>query len=670
MNTAKIYPKQRELIHNLHYMNISKDENMDNLKPDKSKLDLGDEQLVNENEKKLSPNSDTLEALSYAASIIASIRQPLLILDKDLNVKSANNNFYKTFLVNELEVLGRSIFEIENGQWNIPELRHLLEKVLPQKIKVKDLEVIGIFNNLRKRIMLLNANEIINKSTTEKLILLAIEDVSERRQLEEKEKDLNEIFMNMVVNAPVAMMVLRGPSHIVDIINAPALKLLGKTDVELLKLRLVKAIPTLVNSEYLEILNRVFRTGERYEATEQKVNLKHLGKYAVCYLNLVFDPFKNNLGSITGVVAICNDVTAQVTARKKIEENELKFQLIADFMPEKIWTTKADGNTDYFNKRFLEYSGLNFEEIQKWGWQKIIHLDDWPENERLWKESVSTGKDFEFMHRFLNTKGEYRWHLSRSLPLKDEAGNILMWVGASTEIHSVKEEEEKRANFIKMVSHELKTPVTSIKGYVQLLQMLIENDKDINLPEPATSSLIRINNLVDRLTRLIREMLDLSRLDSGQMEFHEENFNLLNLIIETVKDMQQTNPKHIIKITEEFACEVKGDKNQLEQLMVNLIGNAIKYSKEGSQILISVKQQSDFDVEVSVKDEGIGIEPKDQAKIFERFYRVSGKNEMTYPGFGIGLFICKEIVERHGGTISLQSEKNEGAVFTFTLPLK
>ena len=651
-------------------MNISKDENMDNLKPDKSKLDLGDEQLVNENEKKLSPNSDTLEALSYAASIIASIRQPLLILDKDLNVKSANNNFYKTFLVNELEILGRSIFEIGNGQWNIPEFRHLLEKVLPQKIKVKDLEVIGIFNNLRKRIMLLNANEIINKSTTEKLILLAIEDVSERRQLEEKEKDLNEIFMNMVVNAPVAMMVLRGPSHIVDIINAPALKLLGKTDVELLKLRLVKAIPTLVNSEYLEILNRVFRTGERYEATEQKVNLKHLGKYAVCYLNLVFDPFKNNLGSITGVVAICNDVTAQVTARKKIEENELKFQLIADFMPEKIWTTKADGNTDYFNKRFLEYSGLNFEEIQKWGWQKIIHLDDWPENERLWKESVSTGKDFEFMHRFLNTKGEYRWHLSRSLPLKDEAGNILMWVGASTEIHSVKEEEEKRANFIKMVSHELKTPVTSIKGYVQLLQMLIENDKDINLPEPATSSLIRINNLVDRLTRLIREMLDLSRLDSGQMEFHEENFNLLNLIIETVKDMQQTNPKHIIKITEEFACEVKGDKNQLEQLMVNLIGNAIKYSKEGSQILISVKQQSDFDVEVSVKDEGIGIEPKDQAKIFERFYRVSGKNEMTYPGFGIGLFICKEIVERHGGTISLQSEKNEGAVFTFTLPLK
>ena len=650
-------------------MKDSKDEISGKLKHGESSLNLGNEALQGPNQETL-PLHANVEALSYATSIIANIQEPLIILDKDLKVKSANKNFYKTFLVNELETLDHSLFEIGYECWNIPELKNSLAEILPLRTKITDLELIGEFNDLGKRVMLINANEILNEKTSEKLILLAIKDVSVLRQLENKEKELNEIFMNMIVNAPLAMLVLREPNHQIDIINEPALKLLGKSSTEILKKPLLEALPKIQKSGYLSILDNVYSTGERFVATEQKVNMQHFGEGIVRYLNIIFDPFKNSSGSITGVIAICNDVTVQVEARKKIEENEKRFHLIADFMPEKIWTTGPDGNTDYFNQRFLEYSGLSFDEIQKWGWQKIIHLEDWPENERLWKESIETGKDFEFMHRFLNTNGEYRWHLSRGLPLKDDTGKVLMWVGSSTEIHSVKEEEEKRADFIKMVSHELKTPVTSIKGYVQLLQLVIENEKQIKYPEPLTNSLQRINNLVDRLTRLISEMLDLSRLDSGRMEFHEENFCLFTLIKEVVTDIQNTNPKHAIKIMEGYPCKINADKNQLEQLMVNLLSNAIKYSKDGSEILVTMKPEADNKVLVSIADEGIGIAGKDQEKIFERFYRVSGKNERTYPGFGIGLFICKEIVERHGGTISLQSTLHKGSVFTFTLPCR
>ncbi len=638
------------------------------LETGKEELQSTNEELIMVNQEMLALNNEISAALHYAESVIETIREPLLVLDQDLKVKSANKNFYKTFLVNELETEGRSIFDLGNGQWNIPELKDLLEKILPSKTKVSDLEITAEFNNLGKRIMLINASEIINKSTTEKLILLAIEDVSERRQLEAKEKELNDIFMNMVVHAPLGMMVLRGATHYVEIVNEPALKLIGKSSKDLLNKSLRDAIPGVENTSYIKILNEVYRKGERYVTAEQKVNLKHISNTEVRYLHFVFDPFKNHAGIITGVVVICNDVTAQVLARKVIEENEKKFHLIADFMPEKIWTADADGNKDYFNNRYLAYTGLKQENLLGWGWKNVIHPNDWPDNLELWINSINTGNDYESMIRLLSADGQYRWHISRASALKDETGRVIKWVGTKTEIHSVKEEEEKRANFIKMVSHELKTPVTSIKGYVQLLQMVIENSQDVTYPEPVKPTLNRIDKLIMRLTRLISEMLDLSRLESGQMEFHPENFDLQKLVNEVVEDCKQVNKNHEIRIVKGISCQVAGDKNQIEQVMVNLLANATKYSPQGTEVLVRTEMVNEDTVKVSIEDKGIGIDKEEQEKIFERFYRVSGKNEETYPGFGIGLFISKEMITRHGGELSLQSEKGKGSVFSFTLP--
>jgi len=162
--------------------------------------------------------------------------------------------------------------------------------------------------------------------------------------------------------------------------------------------------------------------------------------------------------------------------------------------------------------------------------------------------------------------------------------------------------------------------------------------------------------------------LDLSRIDSGKLELKMQNFDLNDLVKETVDDLQQTT-KHQILVNNNADCKLFGDKDRISQVLLNLLTNAIKYSPKTDSIEINVCRPSQSIVSISVKDNGIGIDKKDHEKIFERFYRVEGKTEQTYPGFGIGLFIASEIINRHNGTISVESEKSKGATFTFTLPV-
>jgi signal transduction histidine kinase len=220
-----------------------------------------------------------------------------------------------------------------------------------------------------------------------------------------------------------------------------------------------------------------------------------------------------------------------------------------------------------------------------------------------------------------------------------------------------------------MVSHELKTPVTSIKGYVQLLLTMLKENKGIN-ETPLKTSLGRIDSQVVRLTRLITEMLDLSRIEAGKLELQKKKFNLNELVLETVQDVLHTTQTHEILIHNEILIDIIGDQDRIGQVLINLVNNALKYSPAHTTIDVRIHASRDNFVAVSVKDDGIGIDRKDQAKIFERFYRVSGQSELSYSGFGIGLFIANQIIQRHGGYITVESEKGKGAIFSFFLPLQ
>lgn len=365
------------------------------------------------------------------------------------------------------------------------------------------------------------------------------------------------------------------------------------------------------------------------------------------------------------------DITVAKRTELGLKQSEQNFRQLAELLPDKISHADETGTITYYNQSWLSYTGYSSEELYAWGWNKIIHPDDEEEFNKLWLYSIQTGEDFEMEIRLLNKTGEYLWHLSRSVAVKDDGGKIKRWMATNTEIQKIREEGQRKSDFLKMVSHELKTPVTSIKGYVQFLAKMLTGEQEKLLePLPLRSSLMRIDSQIGRLTRLITEMLDLTRIEESRLELQLEPFVLNDLINEVVEDLRFSAHKHKIIISSERSFNVLGDRDRIGQVTINFITNAIKYSPNSDAIEVRLHAGGVNQVAVSVKDDGIGIEQKDQERIFERFYRVEGKNEQQYGGFGIGLFVAAEIIKRHNGYITVESKKGEGSVFTFGLPCK
>ncbi len=222
----------------------------------------------------------------------------------------------------------------------------------------------------------------------------------------------------------------------------------------------------------------------------------------------------------------------------------------------------------------------------------------------------------------------------------------------------------RRDEFFSIASHELKTPVTSLKAYTQLLLMDADGFKEIQ----HKTMLERMDIQINKLTSLINDLLDTSKIENGQLSFNKELFIVNELVSEIIADMQPLCLTHKIVFKNDKAASVYADRERMRQVIANFISNSIKYSAHGKKIIISVERKEDK-VVCSVRDFGKGINAEEHQKIFERFYRVSGPNLNTFPGLGLGLFICKEVIEKNGGRIGVMSEEGKGSTFYFELPL-
>ena len=211
----------------------------------------------------------------------------------------------------------------------------------------------------------------------------------------------------------------------------------------------------------------------------------------------------------------------------------------------------------------------------------------------------------------------YRWHLCRSSAIRNDEGIITSWVGAATDIHDQKTKEQAKDEFISIASHELKTPLTTAKAYIQLLEMSMEktNDKDLIFAQKAGAS-------IDRLNDLIAELLDVSKIQNGKLALNITTFNFNEMLADAVEEMQYA-PTHSIIKTGEIDNDVTGDKERLQQVVINLLTNAVKYSPKADKVFVNVVQE-DGEIKVSVKDSGIGIRKENLGKIFERYYREEG----------------------------------------------
>ncbi len=249
-------------------------------------------------------------------------------------------------------------------------------------------------------------------------------------------------------------------------------------------------------------------------------------------------------------------------------------------------------------------------------------------------------------------------------PIKDSSGKIIGASKIARDITEQKELERRKDEFISMASHELKTPVTSIKGFTQLLLRRFQQRDD----REALHFLSRMDAQLNKLVKLINDLLDISRMQTGQLEYRQEPFELDVLAQEVIENMRGMTQTHSLILENSEPVCVFGDRDRIGQILINLLTNAIKYSPHADKVLVQVGADGKNAV-VRVQDFGIGIAPAYQKKIFERFYQVGEPEVKTYPGLGIGLYISKQIVERHHGRIEVQSRKGEGATFSVILPL-
>lgn len=299
------------------------------------------------------------------------------------------------------------------------------------------------------------------------------------------------------------------------------------------------------------------------------------------------------------------------------------------------------------------------------GWARHIHPDDLQQAMNSFALAIQQQlHEFSVEVRTIWPDGSLHWLLIQSSIFYDEHNQPVCTMGATIDITGRKELEQRKDQFIIMASHELKTPITSLKVFTQMLQRRYRQRDD----EQSLQFLNGIDMQINKLTRFINELFDLSKIRTGQLEYRMESFDLVMLVQEIVKNVQGTTQTHHLILTNEAGVRVYGDQDRIGQVLINLLTNAIKYSPDADRVMVRVEQDRREAI-VSVQDFGIGIAEAYQDKIYERFYQVSETVEKTYPGLGIGLHIATEIIKYHHGRLWMESKKGEGSTFHFSLPL-
>ncbi|MBW4889341.1 PAS domain S-box protein [Mucilaginibacter sp. HMF5004] len=339
------------------------------------------------------------------------------------------------------------------------------------------------------------------------------------------------------------------------------------------------------------------------------------------------------------------------------------FKSLADNVPQMIWTSLPDGTVNFRSRQWYEFTGLDVSEPLENIRGLISHPEDIEENNRRFTAALKTKQPFMMESRVKRKDGTYRWHLNRAVPMRNETGEITLWIGTSTDIDDQKREMEKKDEFIGIASHELKTPLTSLKGYLQL----ISGYKKEPLPAPVKMFVNKANEALGKLQYLVNDLLDVSKINAGKLQYQMLVIDLAELVESCINNARHIYPKYDIKNEGGAKMLVMGNMERLEQVMMNLVSNSVKYSKENKQIIISTTTSGNM-AKVVVTDFGIGLSESQQNKIFERFYRVEDKKFMS-SGLGMGLYICAEIIKDHNGIIGVNSELGKGASFYFELPL-
>lgn len=404
----------------------------------------------------------------------------------------------------------------------------------------------------------------------------------------------------------------------------------------------------------------------------------------------------------------------------ELRASEDRFRLLIEAMPQIVWTARPDGFLDYYNQRWIDYTGMSVEQTRGFGWQPVVHPDDLQRCLDVWAHSVQSGENYEIEYRFKRASdGAYRWHLGRALPLRDQAGNIVKWFGTGTDIHDQKEAQQalqrshheqeqlvgertrelqhanaaqgrlmvelERSNgelqsFASVASHDLQEPLRAVQAFGDRLK----TRHGAALPPEAQDYLERMNLAAVRMRSLINDLLAYSRVTTKARPFVGVDLSVVvqGVVADLEARLEETGGR--IEWDAASLPIIEADATQMHQLLQNLIGNGLKFHREdappvvrlGSRLLSAQAEDVPPDLrdattqfcQILVEDEGIGFEAKFAERVFAPFERLHSQRK--YEGTGIGLAICRKIVERHGGAITAKSALGQGTTFSIVLPVR
>ena len=617
---------------------------------------------------------------TYAQNIVDTVREPLLILDTTLRVRSANRAFYQTFQVSLEETENRLIYELGNGQWDIPVLRNLLEDIVPLSSVFNDFEWEHDFPVIGRRVMLLNARKL-QAGHHGELLVLAMEDVTERRRSEADLKAIETYAQNIVDTVREPLLILDTTLRVRSANRA--FYQTFQVSLEETENRLIYElgngqwdIPVLRNLlEDIVPLSSVFNDFEwehDFPAIGRRVMLLNARKLQA-----------GHHGEL--LVLAMEDVTERRRSEADLKAIETYAQNIVDTVREPLLILDTTLRVRSGNRAFYQTFQVSLEETEN---RLIYELGngqwDIPDLRTLLEDIVpksSVFNDFELEHDFpaigrrvmlLNARKLQAGHHGELLVLAME--DVTERRHAEEEVAKAKETAETanrtKSLFLANMSHELRTPLNAILGYSEMLQ---EEAIERHLVGEFGADLEKINGAGKHLLTLINDILDLSKIEAGKMDLYLESFDLTEMIDDvasTIRPMVEKNANTLQIQRAPDLGAMHADQIKVRQALFNLLSNAVKFTHEGNITLEAARQNMDGTewIMFRVTDTGIGLSAEQIVKLFQDFTQADASTTRKFGGTGLGLVLTRRFCQMMGGDVTAHSVSGAGSVFTIKLP--
>ena len=528
--------------------------------------------------------------------------------------------------------------------------------------------------------------------TERKEMVNAMQQSIVKRKSEERELQL---LINML---PASVVVIRGDDLVVEMINQANLDYWNKTEAEVIGNPFLEILPDLSDQPFAGQLRHVMATGEVLDVKESPVVFENPdGSIRETYVDYTYQPLTDNEGKRNGVLVMSFEITDRVLARRQVEQSEENLKAMIEQAPVAMCILTGPGHVitvanelivalwgkpqaDVMDKPIFEAlpdaRGQGLEEAMKNVYEsgETFYASEAPVSlirhgrpEVVYQNFVyqayrdATGSIAGIIAITIDVTEQVlaRKTIERSAAELSRTKQLL-----EEELEVSKQVQRQKDDFIGMASHELKTPLTSLKALLQVSALKLKDHKDAFL----SSAMDKSNMQVKRMTAMINGFLDISRLEAGKILIEKKLFHLNDLIYEVLEEAKLTAISHQFTFESCGALPVLADRDKLSSVMSNLINNAVKYSAKGTSVKVSCSV-NEKEAIVAVKDQGIGIKATDISSIFDRYYRVKNPHTQHIAGFGIGLYLSAEIISRHDGRIWVESEPDQGSTFFFTLPL-